>query len=327
VEVLSCPIYWNETMTFYLGIDVGCKSLDVVLMPAGGNPAPAETYSNDAAGVKKLLGRLAGLPIRHAVLEATGGYEARVLEALCASVPTTRIASHRGKSFSRSLGSYAKSDPVDAQMLARMAGTITPCPYRPLEPAQRALRELVKVRDQLVQQRDDNRRRLRQADSDLAKQPLQRVNRSVEKEIAAVDAQLQEASLACDAARARQLSEVPGVGKVTVAMLLAYLPELGQCGNRQISALVGVAPYIQQSGQRDGPRRILAGRPYVRRVLYMAALGATRSKKSPLHDHYKALCARGKQAKVAIVACMRKLLTTLNAMVRNGTPWQAAAMA
>jgi transposase len=136
-----------------------------------------------------------------------------------------------------------------------------------------------------------------------------------------------EAAKAADAPLAEQLLQVPGLGKIAVATLLAFLPELGQRGNRQISALVGVAPYTKQSGRRDGPRQIMAGRPFVRRILYMAALAAIRSTQSPLRAHYQALKARGKPPKVAIVACMRKLLITLNAMVRDQTQWHGTVEA
>lgn len=313
-------------MTFYLGIDVSSKSLDVALSTAD-TPMQCSQYANTPTGVRKLLKVLAVHPIQHVVLEATGGYEMLALEALTTQYPTTRIASHRGAAFARSLGRFAKTDRTDAMVLAHMAQTITPQPYVPLDPARRHLRGLVKGRDQLVQQRDDNRRRIKQADTAPVRVALERVNALLDKEIRALETRLRDAADACDAERACQLSQVPGVGKVTIATLLAFLPELGRCTNRQVSALVGVAPYTQQSGRRDGPRQIMAGRPFVRRVLYMAALAAIRSKASPLRAHYLALKARGKAAKVAIVACMRKLLITLNAMVRNNTPWQGVAAA
>ena len=313
-------------MTFYLGIDVSSKSLDVALSTAD-TPMQCWQYANTPAGVKKLLKALTAHAVQHVVLEATGGYEMLVLEALATQYPTTRIASHRGAAFARSLGRFAKTDRTDAMVLAHMAQAIPPQPYVPLDPTQRHLRGLVKGRDQLVKQRDDNRRRIKQADAAPVRAALERVNALLEKEIRALEARLHEAADTCDAKRACQLAQVPGVGKVTVATLLAFLPELGRCTNRQASALVGVAPYTQQSGRRDGPRQIAAGRPFVRRVLYMATLAAIRSKASPLRTHYLALRARGKAAKVAIVACMRKLLITLNAMVRNDTPWQANAAA
>jgi len=315
-------------MTFYLGIDVGCKSLDVAIFTPGTAAAThIGAYANTSKGVKRLLRDVAKTPITHALLEATGGYENAALDQISAHMPITRIASHRSAAYARSMGQYAKSDPADARTLAQMAAGTVPRPHAAPTPARKALRGLVKVRDQLVRQRDDNRRRIAQADTPEAARVLKRINAYVDKEIKALDGQLREAAIACDEGKARQLAEVPGIGPVTVAMLIGCLPELGQCGNRQISALVGVAPYIKQSGKRDAPRQIMAGRPYVRRIMYMAALASMRAENSPLRAYYQGLRARGKLAKVAIVACMRKLLITLNAMVRNGMPWQERAMA
>lgn len=310
-------------MTFYLGIDVSSKTMDTALFHVEAGTLRCEQFSNSAAGAQKLLRAIAALDVAHVVLEATGGYEMRVLDALAVRYPTTRLASHRGTAFARGLGLYAKTDRIDATVLARMAQALPPQPYVPLKPTLRALRGLVKGRDQMVQQRDDNRRRIKQSESAIAQAALERINRLLDKEIQALDTQLREAAAAADAPRAEQLLAVPGVGKIAVATLLAFLPELGQRGNRQISALVGVAPYTKQSGRKDGSRQIMAGRPFVRRILYMAALAATRSSKSPLRAQYRALIARGKPSKVAIVACMRKLLITLNAMVRDQSPWRA----
>jgi len=310
-------------MMFYLGIDVSSNTLDVAFFSPEQGTTRCEQYANTAAGAKKLLRALAPLDVRHVVLEATGGYENRILDAVAASYPTTRIASHRGTAFARSLGLFAKTDRVDAMVLARMAQAMPAQPYVPLAPAVRDLRGLVKGRDQLIQQRDDNRRRIKQCDCAISLASLTRVGRVLANEIKALEVHIREAVKAADAERAAQLLEVPGVGKIAVATLLAFLPELGQRGNRQISALVGVAPYTKQSGRKDGPRQIMAGRPFVRRILYMATLAAIRSAKSSLRGHYQALIARGKPKKVAIVACMRKMLITLNAMVRDGTSWNA----
>lgn len=310
-------------MTFYLGIDVSGKTLDAAFFSPDCAALRCEQYANSPAGAQKLLRAMAGLDVAHVVLEATGGYENLILDTLAARYQTTRVASHRGMAFARGMGLYAKTDRIDATVLARMARSMDPQPYVPLEPAQRHLRGLVKGRDQLVQQRDDNRRRIRQCESDIARAALERVNGLLEKEIKALDTQLRNAAAAVDEQRAEQLLQVPGVGQIALATLLAFLPELGQRGNRQISALVGLAPYTKQSGRKDGPRQIMAGRPFVRRILYMAALAAIRSAKSPLQAQYRALVARGKPKKVAIVACMRKLLITLNAMVRDQTAWRA----
>ncbi|WP_369929567.1 IS110 family transposase [Xanthomonas sp. NCPPB 2632] len=314
-------------MTFYLGIDVSSKTLDVAFFRAGEQTGACEQFDNSPAGAKKLLRVMARLDVQHVVLEATGGYENLILDAIAQIYTVTRIASHRGTAFVRSLGKFAKTDKADARALAHMAQTITPQPYKPPTPAQRHLRGLVKGRDQLIRQRDDNRRRIKRCESMVVQGALERVGALLTAEIKALEGLMAEAAKAADAPLAEQLLQVPGLGKIAVATLLAFLPELGQRGNRQISALVGVAPYTKQSGRRDGPRQIMAGRPFVRRILYMAALAAIRSTQSPLRAHYQALKARGKPPKVAIVACMRKLLITLNAMVRDQTQWHGTVEA
>jgi len=314
-------------MTFYLGIDVSSKTLDVAFFRAGEKTGACEQFDNSPAGAKKLLRIMARLDVQHVVLEATGGYENLILDAMAQIYTVTRIASHRGTAFVRSLGKFAKTDKADARALAHMAQTITPQPYKPPTPAQRHLRGLVKGRDQLIRQRDDNRRRIKRCESMVVQGALERVDALLTAEIKALEGLMAEAAKAADAPLAEQLLQVPGLGKIAVATLLAFLPELGQRGNRQISALVGVAPYTKQSGRRDGPRQIMAGRPFVRRILYMAALAAIRSTQSPLRAHYQALKERGKPPKVAIVACMRKLLITLNAMVRDQTPWHGTVEA
>lgn len=314
-------------MPFYLGIDVSSKTLDVAFFRAGEHTGSCEQFNNSRAGAEKLLRVMAKLDVKHVVLEATGGYENLILDAIAQVYTVTRIASHRGTAFVRSLGKFAKTDKADAQALAHMAQTITPQPYKPPTAAQRHLRGLVKGRDQLVRQRDDNRRRIKLCESMAAQGALERVNALLNAEIKALEGLMAEAAKAADAPLAEQLIQVPGLGKIAVATLIAFLPELGQRGSRQISALVGVAPYTKQSGRRDGPRQIMAGRPFVRRILYMAALTAIRSSQSPLRAHYQALKERGKASKVAIVACMRKLLVTLNAMVRDQSSWHAPVAA
>ena len=239
-------------MTFYLGIDVSSKTLDVAFFSPDFPALRCEQYANSAAGTQKLLDTLSALDVAHVVLVATGGYENLVLDLLAARYQTTRIASHRGTAFARGMGLYAKTDRIDATVLARLARSMDPQPYVPLKPAQRHLRGLVKGRDQLVQQRDDNRRRIRQCESEIARTALERVNRVLAEEIKALDTQLREAANAVDEQRAEQLLQVPGMGKIALATVLAFLPELGQRSNRQISALVGLAPYTKLKRPEGG---------------------------------------------------------------------------
>lgn len=303
-------------MNMYVGIDVGKASLDVAWHPSHRH----ECFENNAKGHKALLRALAPQPVEHVVIEATGGYERTILDAMAhAGYQVTRLASHRSRAYATGIGKIAKNDEIDARTLALMAASIPPRPYVPVPRERADLADLVRCRLQLVGQRDDNRRRLAQATLAAARCALQAMIDAAKKQITAIDAQLAEAMEAVNP-QSRLLS-VPGVGPVTAATLMAYLPELGQLDRKQIAALVGVAPYDNQSGRRDGPRRVRAGRWIVRRTLYMATWAAIRARGSALRARYDALRARGKVAKVALVACMRSLITAINAMVRDQTEW------
>lgn len=305
-------------MIMYVGIDVGKAMLDV----AWHGTSRCERFENTRAGHQRLLHALAPMPVEHIALEATGGYERPILDALAqAGYAVTRLASHRAKAYATAMGRIAKSDTLDARTLAQMAAVVPRQPYQPATPERAHLAELVRCRLQLVSQRDDNRRRIQQTRLPAARKALEAMMDAAHQQISQMDQLIKQAMAAvpspCD------LTAVPGIGPVTAAVLLAYLPELGRLDRKQIAALVGVAPYIDQSGQRDGSRRIRAGRWIVRRVLYMATWSAIRVKGSRLRARYDALRARGKIAKVALVACMRSLITAINAMVRDQAAWRA----
>lgn len=304
-------------MTMFVGIDVSKATLAVALRPGD----ERFELGNDAAGHRALVKRLQGVSIERIVLEATGGYERAVLAVLAEQWPVVRIAPHRARAFARAMGTLAKTDPIDAAMLAHLAQVIDAPTVRSPSPDQQRLQALVQRREQLVQQRDDERRRLQQASDRFVQGSLKRHARQLAAEIVQVDRAIAQGVCALDAETARQLRAVPGIGVVTTATLLAFLPELGQLDRRQIAALVGIAPYNLDSGQRQGMRRIHGGRAGVRRVLYMATLSAIRTQ-AHLKARYLNLRERGKCAKVAIVACMRLLLVRLNAMIRDGSPWQ-----
>lgn len=322
VEVLSLPIVLrSEFMSIYVGIDTGKSLLDVGFYPTGRN----ECFANTVQGHRALLLALAPLNVRHVTIEATGGYERGILDALAqAGYTVTRLASHRATAYARAMGHFAKNDRLDAQVLARMASHITPQPYVMPSPERAELTELLRCRLQLIGHRDDNRRRLKQTRLAPARHALQAMIDTAQSQIAALDRRIAASANAVNPAS--RLREVPGVGPVTEATLTAYLPELGRLSRQQIAALVGVAPYVDQSGRRDGPRRVRAGRWIVRRALYMATCAAIRAKGSAIGERYRALRARGKLAKVAIVACMRSLITAINAMVRDQVGWQSAAV-
>lgn len=304
-------------MSVFVGIDVAKATLAVALRPSG----ERFEVSNDAAGHRALVRRLQGVSVARIVLEATGGYERAVLMALAERWPVVRVPPHRARAFANAMGRLAKTDPIDAALLAHLAAVTDAAPTVVPSAPQQGLQALVQRRSQLVQQRDDERRRLQQATHPGVVASLRRQLRLLATEIARLDQTIAQAMADTDARIARQLVSVPGIGPVTCATLIAFLPELGQLGRREIAALVGVAPYNLDSGQKQGQRRIRGGRAQVRRVLYMATWGAIRTQPD-FKARYQALRERGKCAKVALVACMRVLLVRLNAMVRDSAPWQ-----
>ncbi|HJQ57496.1 MAG TPA: transposase [Vineibacter sp.] len=302
-------------MQTWIGIDVAKATLAVAVRPQ----ELAFEVANDAQGHRELVERFLAWPQVRVVLEATGGYERGVLSALLAAgIAAERVAPHRVRGFATALNRRAKSDPIDAAVLALFAEAVPARVERALSPAQQQLQALVQRREQLVGQRDDERRRQHQAVDRIVRASLARVITALQREIARLDAALTQAAAASPTSA--QLRTVPGVGAVTAATLQAYLPELGQLDRRQIAALVGIAPFNADSGQKSGVRRIAGGRARVRRVLYMATWSAIRFQ-ATLKARYEALRARGKPAKVALVACMRSLLVGLNAMLRDQTAW------
>lgn len=305
-------------MSVFVGIDVAKATLAVALRPSG----EQFEVANTAAGHRALASRLRALPVERVLLEATGGYERAVMAALQQqNWPVVRVPPHRARAFAKAMGHIAKTDPIDAAILAHLAEVIDAPAARVESPQQQRLQGLVQRRGQLVQQRDDEKRRLQQATDTLVANSLKRQLRTLATEIRRLDKAIAQSMANVDSSLARQLQAVPGVGPVTTATVLAFLPELGQLERRQIAALVGVAPYNADSGNKQGLRRIRGGRAGVRRALYMAVLSAIRTQPD-LKRRYLALRARGKCAKVAIVACMRSFLGRLNAMVRDGTPWR-----
>ena len=303
-------------MSVFVGIDVAKATLAVALRPTGEHFEVANT----PAGHRSLVKRLRKLPVERVLLEATGGYERAVMAAL-QDWPVVRVPPHRARAFARAMGRIAKTDPIDAAMLAHLAQVIDAPPAPVESPHQRLLQSLVQRRGQLVQQRDDERRRLQQMQEQPVIASLERQLRGLAAEIGLLDKAIARAMADADSERAERLRKVPGIGPVTAATLIAFLPELGQLERRQITALVGVAPYNADSGDKHGQRRIRGGRAGVRRVLYMATWSAIRNQPD-LKGRYDALRARGKCAKVALVACMRSFLGRINAMVRDGTPWR-----
>lgn len=310
-------------IALHVGIDVAKEKLDVAVLETG----ELFTVDNTEAGYAALLERLRDNEIGVIGLEASGGYERAVLKALWkAGLPVRRINPHRLRQFAKAAGINAKNDRLDARVIARFLATL---PVHPVEidpglellielvTARRQLQaELARVNNQLEHVRDAALKR-------LAKRRASRLN----ADILLLDRRIAQA-IAADPAlahRDRLLRSMPGVGPVLSATLIALVPELGRLSNRQVAALIGLAPYDHDSGKLKGKRCIWGGREPVRNVLYMAALSA--GVHNPVLAAFRhRLRAKGKQAKVAIVAVMRKLITTLNAMMRANKTWSPHAI-
>jgi transposase len=303
----------------FVGIDVSKKSLDIAVRPSGQH----WRLSNTAEDIATLVGQLQQLAPRLIVLEATGGYELAVTAALLAAgLPVAVVNPRQVRDFARSLGKLAKTDRIDAAVLARFAEAVRP-EVRPLPDEQtHQLQGLLVRRRQLIEMLVAEKNRLPLAAS--AVQPRVAAHITwLEDELEELDGDLKERLHQSPAWREKEdlLRSVKGVGPVAAMTFLAELPELGLLNRKQIAALVGVAPYNCDSGQMHGKRAIWGGRAAVRNALYMATLSA--SQHNPIIQvHYQRLLAAGKQKKVALIACMRKLLTILNAMLRTRTSWQ-----
>lgn len=306
----------------FVGIDVAKDRLDVHLRPDG----EAFTVGRDGEGIETLAERLLAVKPVLVVLEATGGFETVVAAGLAAAgLPLAVVNPRQIRDFARATGKLAKTDPLDAAVIAHFAEAVRP-QARPVASAEaQALGELVARRRQLIGMMTAERNRRRQLTT-------QRLIKGIDCILAALQAQLTELERDIDDAvrgtpawceKEDLLVTAPGVGHKIARTLTAELPELGSLSRHQVAALVGVAPFNRDSGKWRGRRSIAGGRAVVRSALYMSVLVSIR-RKLPLAAVYHRLRAAGKPAKVAIVACMRKLATILNAILRDKTPWQTA---
>jgi transposase len=309
----------TQPITF-VGIDVAKESLDAHLLPQ----AEAVTVENTHDGLRALLAALKKHPHCLVVLEATGGLEIPLAAELNqAGLDVVVVNPRQVRDFARALGILAKTDRIDAAVLARFAERVRP-EVRPMPDAQQEqLKELMARRRQLVQMTLTEQNR-------LARARATRVRRDVEAHLAWLEPQRRRLDKDLDDAvrqspiwREKEdlLRDVPGVGPVLARTLTASLPELGRLNRRELAALVGVAPMNRDSGRMRGRRTIWGGRAALRAVLYMGALAATRCN-PVIRRFYQRLLKNGKPKKVALTACMRKLLTILNAIIRTGVPWQ-----
>lgn len=305
--------------TKFVGIDVSKLTLDFDCLPV----SAAQQFTNDAAGIAALVALLQGSGVERIVIEASGGYETAVVSALAvASLPVVVVNPRQVRDFAKAMGHFAKTDRLDAKVLALFGERIKPLLRVIPDETQRALADVLGRRAQLVVIRAQEKARLATAPA-VARKDVEQHIAWLDKRIARLDAdlgnRLRNSPVWCH--KATLLDSVPGVGEVTTFSLLAKLPELGTLNRQKISALVGLAPFSDDSGKRKGIRYIRGGRADVRCALYMATLSAI-THNPPIKAMYERLTKAGKPFKLAMTACMRKLLTILNAMLKTNQTWK-----
>ena len=307
-----------EVSSIFVGIDVSKEQLDVTMRPSG----ESESVSNDQDGIEALVKRLREIGPSLIVLEATGGLERGVTRGLTrAERPVVVVNPRQVRDFAKATGQLAKTDRIDALVLARFGEAVRPA-LRPLpDEVTVELRALIARRRQITEMMVAERNRLSGASKSVKKRIDAHI-RWLEAELDRADKDLDQSIRESPIWREKEdlLRSVPGIGPVISRSLIAELPELGELNRKQIAALVGVAPLNRDSGTLRGRRTIWGGRATVRAVLYMAALVATR-RNAVIRVFYKRLRNAGKAPKVALVACMRKLLTVLNSMIKHRTCW------
>jgi len=303
----------------YVGIDVAKDTFCVATCPN----VLTITLPNTPAGHRKLCQRLQSHPVSLIVLEATGGYERPLTtELLSASLPVVVANPKQVRDFAKGMGQKAKTDPIDAHVLAQFAQIVKPVPKTHATPQTAELSELVRRRRQLNDLRTQESNRLQMIHHPKVKKSIQKMIKTLDFQIDEIDRLIREYIDTDDdfKNKDRIIQSTPGVGPQTSAMLIANLPELGQLNRQEIAALVGVAPWVRSSGKYEGKASVWGGRKDVRSALYMAAFTACRCNPA-IREFAQRLHQEGKAYKVVITACMRKLLVTLNVMVRNQTPW------
>ena len=306
----------------FVGIDVGRDRLDVHIRPEGQH----FVVVNDEAGLAELVARLEALAPRLIVLEASGGYERpAALTLLERGLAVAVVNPRQTRKFAQALGQLAKTDKIDAAVLAHFAEAIRPAARVVVDGTTQQLQTLLARRRQLVVMKNAEKQRLGKAGDPLTRRSFKAMITSLDKQLLVIDkaiSRLIEADPLL-AEKLDRLKTVPGIGDVSARMLIAELPELGCATRHEIAALTGIAPINRDSGRYRGRRRIQGGRVEVRAPLYMATLVAIRHNPM-IRPFYRRLRDGGKPAKVALVACLRKLLTVLNAMLRDGRNWALA---
>lgn len=309
----------NDTTTsIFVGIDVSKARLDVAV----GEEGDSWNERNDFEGISRLCKRLTELRPELIVIESTGGLERPViLELERAGLAVALVNPRRVREFAKAIGYAAKTDKLDARLLARFGRDAKPKPTQLPSEGDQRLSALLARRKQLLDMLTAEKNRLETTPLTL-KSMIEEHITWLEKHLAALEQEIDDFNRQDPGRKEKQelMRTLKGIGPVTASTLSADLPELGKLNQKEIAALVGVAPFNNDSGKWRGPRRIQGGRPSVRQVLYMAALAASRSNRL-IHSFYQSLLQRGKKKKVALVACMHKLLTILNAMIRDLKPY------
>lgn len=308
-----------DTQQAVIGVDVAGNQLDIF----DSRTNTAVTILNDTAAIKSWIASNVTTEV-FVIMEATGGYETPLVSELHnAGVPCAAMNPKRIKDFARSCGLLEKTDAIDAKVIAKFGQVMQPEPMQPSHPNTELLKALTIRRTQILKQITQESNRMQQSHCEVARAFMAEAVEFYRVQLSQIDKQIAAAVQAEPetARKAEILNSVAGVGKVTVSMMLSQLPELGELNRGQIAKLVGVAPIANDSGLKSGRRRTTAGRSGVRRVLYMAALVATR-RNPVIQAFYQSLLSRGKEKKVALVACMRKLLTILNCMIKNNELWR-----
>lgn len=304
----------------YVGVDISKDNLDIAVFPSD----KEWRFSNDPAGIRRAIDFFGKINPALVVFEASGGFELSLWAVLTeAGMNPAPINPRQIRDFAKATGRLAKTDAIDAQVIAHYAQAICPKPH-PF-PDTQDLKETMARRWQLVEMITAEKNRLKAAHKARIREDIKAHIKWLQEKLADVDRELKRAINASPLWREKDelLQSTPGVGPTLSATLLAYLPELGTLNGRQVAALAGVAPLNRDSGMMRGKRTVWGGRARVRAVLYMATLVATRF--NPIiSEFYQRLCAAGKAKKVALTACMRKLLTILNAMLKHHAPWSYA---
>ena len=306
----------------YIGVDVSKDRLDIHVRPGG----EAFVVSRDGKGLEELVERLAKLSPALVAVEATGGFETIVAATIAgAELPLAVVNPAQIRHFAQAVGKRAKTDPVDAGVIAHFAEAVRPAPRILPDEAARLLAELVGRRRQIIDMIVAERQRDKRATNIRVRKSLARHIAVLEKELNEIDSDIDTLVRGSPVWRAKEdlLASVPGIGKTIARTLLAELPELGVLGRREIASLAGLAPYTRQSGRWRGRSMIAGGRAAVRSATFLAALVASRHNQ-PLKGFYQRLLRAGKPKMVALIAVARKLLTILNAILRDNRPWQTA---